>query len=176
MKTNVLLSLCALVMSVSVATASASEKVTVQAVRGLRVAVIDKSNEFGARAPIRQALELSFSAGLTSVCKVDMPVRLKLAEETRAAADLTRGAYDGVVVIGNSVPSDFLKSGIVVLKANNASSKDLNRTFYLLARDDDRSLQDAMGAAFDLALASPSFQQALSGNNASLASVASAVR
>ena len=164
MKTNVYARFIGLFLAISVASASASDQVSVKASRDLQVAIVDSGTK-ESRAVVHPALASSFSAGMTHEFKAPVQVKLKVADASRAAKDLRDGNYDAVVVIGNSVPSQLLKEGFTVLKATDARSGSLNRTFYLLARSGDSSMNQVIGVAFDHAMKSANFQQALTGKS-----------
>ena len=176
MKINVYARLVGLFLSVSVATASASDKVSVQASSDLRVTVIDSSGASNARALVHSALGTSLSLGMTRECKAPVQVKVKVAEVSRAAKELKAGSCDAVVVIGNSVPAALLKDGVTVLKATDARSGDLNRTFYLLAHTRDPAMNQMVGLAFDHAIKSTAFQDALAGKESSSSGLAAATR
>ncbi|MGC4072658.1 MAG: hypothetical protein QM760_09095 [Nibricoccus sp.] len=176
MKTNIYTRILGLFLSVSVATAIASDKVSVQASSDLRVTVIDSTSASDARALVHSALGTSLSAGMTRECKAPVQVKIKVAEPSRAAKELKAGSCDAVVVIGNSVPSALMKDGVTVLKATDARSGDLNRTFYLLASTSDPAMNQMVGLAFDHAIKSPAFQDALVGKESSSQGLASAAR
>jgi hypothetical protein len=147
----------------SVAVASASDSVSVKASRDLsiRVAVVDNSKRVESRGAVHDALATSFSATMSRECQTPVRVKLKLADATRASDDLRAGVYDAAVVIGMSLPQPLLKSDLLLLKASDAKSKDLNRTFYLVARTDDPAMNKVLEAAFEQALNSGGFQEAL---------------
>ena len=177
MKTNVYARLVGLLLSVSVATvASASEKVSVQSSSDLRVTVIDATDASKARELIHSALGTSLSVGMTRECKAPVQVRIKLSSASRAAKELKTGSCDAVVVIGNSVPSQLLKDGVMVLKATDARSGDLNRTFYLLAHTRDPAMNKLVSVAFEQAVKLPAFQDALAGKVGDSAGLAAASR
>ena len=171
MKTNIYARIAGLFLAVSVASASASDKVSVQASRDLQVAVIDSGSK-ESRAAVHPALASSFSAGMTHEFKAPVQVKLKLADASRAAKELRAGNYDAVIVIGNSVPSVLLKEGFTVLKATDARSGSLSKTFYLLARTEDASMNQVVGVAFDHAMKSANFQEALTGKSSNSSNLA----
>ena len=178
MKTNnIYARLLGLFLSVSVATAIASDKVSVQASSDLRVTVIDESASASAsRDMVHAALGKSLSAGMTHECKAPVQVTISVTAVARASKDLKKGVCDAVVVIGNSVPSALLKDGVTVLKATDARSGDLNRTFYLLANTSDPAMNQMMGQAFDHAIKSAAFQDALAGKTGATSGLAAAAR
>ena len=178
MKNNIYARVVGLFLSVSVAsTAIASEKVSVQASSDLRVTVIDESsNSAEARGLVHAALGKSLSAGMTHECKAPVQVKISVTAASRAAKDLKKGTCDAVVVIGNSVPASLLKDGVTVLKATDARSGDLNRTFYLLANVNDPAMNKLVGLAFDHAIKSTAFQDALAGKSGATSGLAASTR
>lgn len=170
MKTNIYTCIFGLFLSASVATAIASDKVSVQASSDLRVTVIDSTNASNARALVHSALGTSLSVGMSHECKAPVQVKIKISDASRAAKDLKAGACDAVVVIGNSIPAVLMKNGATVLKASDGRSGDLNRTFYLLANSSDPAMNQMVGLAFDHAIKSSTFQDALAGKESSTAS------
>lgn len=177
MKTNIYARIVGLFLSVSVAAvAIASDQVSVQASSDLRVTVIDSSSASDARALVHAALGTSLSAGMTHECKATVQVKMKVSDASRAAKDLKKGACDVVIVIGNSIPAVLMKDGATVLKASDARSGDLNRTFYLLASSTDQSMNKLVGLAFDHALKSSTFQDALTGKSSAASSLAATAR
>jgi hypothetical protein len=166
MKTKLIAPLVGLLVSLSVVSASASDslKVSVKTDRDLRVTIVDQSkSKQEAREIVREALTSSIAAGLSRESKSPMQVKAKLASVSRAAKDLRKGECDALIVIGVSVPSDLLDDGVVVLKASSARSADLDRTFYLLGHPRDQSMNQALALAFDQAMKSTTFQDALAG-------------
>lgn len=164
MKTTIRTSFFAMLAFTSVALgASASDSVNVQASRDLtvRLAIVDSSKRIEARGVIHDALATSLSASMSRECQMPIRVKVKLAEPSRASEDLAAGVYDAAVVIGASVPQVLMKGDLSLLKATDAKSRDVNRTFYLLARNDDPSLNKVLEAAFEQAVNSAGFQEAL---------------
>ncbi|ATC64844.1 hypothetical protein CMV30_13195 [Nibricoccus aquaticus] len=176
MKNNLYARIVGLFLSVSVATAIASDKVSVQASSDLRVTVIDSTSASDARALVHTALGTSLSVGMTRECKAPVQVKIKVADAGRAAKDLKAGSCDVLVVIGNSVPPVLMKNGATVLKATDARSGDLNRTFYLLANTSDVAMNQMVGLAFDHAIKSATFQDALAGKTTSASGLAATAR
>ena len=172
MKTNVYARLVGLFLSVSVATASASDKVSVQASSDLRVSVVDVSTASDGREIVHSALGAGLTLGMTRECKAPVQVKVKVSDAARAAKDLKAGSCDVVVVIGNSVPATLMKDGVTVLKATDARSGDLNRTFYLLAHTRDPAMNQIVAMAFDHAVKSATFQDALAGRTSSSSGLA----
>jgi hypothetical protein len=165
MKINTYAQILGLFLAVGVASASASEKVSVQASRdlSLQVRLIDSSEKSPTREVIHTALGTSLTAGMTWECKTPVQVSLKVAAVSRAAKDLQAGKCDAIVVIGNSVPPALLTGDLVVLKANTQSG-DLNQTFYLLGHGSrDPSLNKVLGLAFEHAVKSQGLQEAVAG-------------
>lgn|GEM_PF-3019339 len=176
MKTKLYAQVFGLLLSVSVATVSASEKVSVEASRALRVAVVDNSGVKDSRETVQAALQSCLSDGMTYACKAPASVVVKMTDASHASKELRAGTCDVVVVISNSVPAVLLKHGAAVLKATDARSGDLNRTFYLLANTGDPAMNQIVGLAFDHAMKSADFQDALAGRKSAASSLASAAR
>jgi hypothetical protein len=176
MKNNIYARIVGLFLSVSVASAIASDQVSVQASSDLRVTVIDSSSASDARTLVHAALGTSLSAGMTHECKAPVQVKIKVSDASRAAKDLKKGACDAVVVIGNSIPPALMKEGATVLKASDGRSGDLNRTFYLLADSNDPAMNKLVGQAFDHAIKSATFQDALTGKSSAASSLAATAR
>ncbi len=177
MKNNIYARIVGLFLSVSVASSViASDQVSVQASSDLRVTVIDESSSAAElRGLVHAALGKSLSAGMTHECKAPVQVKISVSAVSRAAKDLKKGTCDAVIVIGNSVPSALLKDG-VVLKATDARSGDLNRTFYLLATTSDPAMNKLVGLAFDHAVKSTAFQDALAGKAGATSGLAATAR
>jgi ABC-type tungstate transport system permease subunit len=176
MKNNKYVRILGLFLSVSVAAAVASEKVSVQASSDLRVTLIDTTNSSKERALVQSALGTSLSVGMTRECKAPVQVKIKVADAGRAAKELKAGSCDAVVVIGNSVPAVLMKNGASVLKATDARSGDLNRTFYLVANTSDPAMNQIVGVAFDHAIKSDTLQNALAGKTGTASNLAATAR
>jgi hypothetical protein len=178
MKINTYARLLGLFLAVGVASASALEKVNVQASRdvSLHVRVIDSNGNSDARALIHTALGTSLTAGMTWESKAPVQVSVKASTVSRAAKDLQKASCDAIVVIGNSIPAALLKDEFVVLKANTQSG-DLNQTFYLLGHASrDASLNKALGLAFDHAVKSDSLREAVAGKTGPSSGIAATGR
>jgi hypothetical protein len=176
MKTKLLAPLLGLFLSVSAVATVASDKVNVQSSRDLRVTVVDQTKEKTTRDMVQAALMKSLSAGLTHECKAPAQVKMKNASASRAAKELKNGECDALIVIGNSVPSGLLEGGVTVLKANGARAGTMDQTFYLLGHPRDPGMNKVLGLAFDHAIKSTAFQEALVGKSSGKSGLAVADR
>ncbi len=163
MKPSVYARLAGLFLSISVAAASASEEVSVEATTDLKVAVIDMSGKQSDQARLYESLGTSLSAGMTREFHSPVRVLIDVTEAPWASRRLRDGSCDAVVVIGNAVPTALLKDGVVVWKAIHVGNGDANQTFFLLTHPRDQGLNNAVGTAFDYAMKAPSFRDALAG-------------
>jgi coenzyme F420-reducing hydrogenase delta subunit len=174
MKINMIARMLGLVLAVSVASVSASDKVTNQSGRDLRVTVYDTHVDKEVRLAVLTALNASLTASLVHDTKSSAKVICKAEDEpAKAAKDLTRGACDAVIVIGSSVPEVFFKKGDFTILKADSRSKILNRTFYLVGHATrDVNLNQKVGQVFDQALRSASLQEVVAGKSKSAAGIA----
>ena len=173
MKTSVYSRLLGLCLFVSVASASASEAVSVEATTDVRVAVLDMSGKLGDQPQLHAALATSLSAGMSREYQTPVRVVIEATDAPWAARQLRMGSCDAVVVIGSSVPTALLKDGVVVEKAIDAGTGDANQTFFLLTHPRDPGLNNAVSGSFDYAMRAPTFRDALAGKEQASAIAAS---
>ena len=162
MKNHFSFALSLVSLFVGVAAAGAADSVRVQSSRNLRVVVIDASKPGATRASVHESFAASLAASLQRQGGATLPVKLtEEADLSKAAADLTAGAYDAALVFENGLPSAFSSPDFAVSRGVANVGVPV-RVFHLVVRKNDASLVAMLTAAFGETVKAPRFQEALS--------------
>lgn len=161
MTTKSRLGMTVLSLCLGVATASASDSVSVKSSRHLRVAIIDASKQGVAKTSVHEAFAASLAA---SMQRQGAPLAVKLTEQTDAgkvATDLVSGAYDAALVFENALPNALTVRGFSTARGVSQIGVPV-RVFHLVVRNDDANLVAMLNSAFSETVKAARFQEALS--------------
>jgi len=160
MKTLLSYALPVLAVLLSVASASASEKVKVQASPDFRIAVVAAEKPDADRRAVQDAMGASLAASLSHQCKGKVNVRMIDTDLARSVTDLSAGSFDAVLYIGETLPAALRKPEFASSRAVSEIGVPI-QVFHLVVRSDDPSLTKMASAAFESAMISPRFLEVL---------------
>ncbi len=159
----------------SVAIANASDSVRVHSSPHLRVLVVDGTKAGATRSKVHESFATSLSASLQRQCGGPVGVRVvDQSSDERAAADLSAGVYDAVLVFEENLPADLRTADFSSTQAVSQVGVPV-RVFHLVVRNDDPSLSTMLTSAFADTVKAASFQDAL-GRSTAMRVVASNLR
>jgi hypothetical protein len=141
--------------------ARASEAVSVQASRDLRVAIFDEAKLSPVRLSLHEAFARSLGEGMGKQCGAPVGVRAIAMDANRAANELGNGVYDVALVISSELPAAFNRTDYAVTRVTSEIGVPVC-VFQLVVRKDDPGLKKMVTAAFQEAVNAPGFQSALS--------------
>jgi hypothetical protein len=144
----------------SVASASASEKVQVQASPDFRVAVVSADKPDAERRAVQDAMGASLAASLSRQCNGKVNVKMVPSEVYRSVTDLSAGNFDAILFIGETLPSAYRKAEFATSRAVSDIGVPI-QVFHMVVRSDDPSLTKMASAAFESAMISPRFVEVL---------------
>ena len=160
MKTLLSYALPVLAVLLSVASASASEKVQVQASPDFRVAVVATEKPDADRRAVQDAMGASLAASLSRQCNGKVNVKMVDTDLNRGLTELSSGSFDAVLYIGETLPTAFHKPEFATSRAVSEIGVPI-QIFHLVVRSEDPLLTKMASSAFESAMVSPRFLEVL---------------